>query len=300
MRLEISRRAWSAAAISAAVAWSPCVSPSARAESVVSRGVPELNNAIIASRDTNISPKEIYDFLWDKRDEIGPKSILGAGRDVGQGHCLDLGAGAGVSTRTLWEMGWADVVAVDPSRLAWDRFTAGAKLPDGITFLHASDEEFLRLRAKAATAGRVDNGPTAAERRFDLVVVNYAINHDKAERFARELLTSNGRLLAPTNVQNDYWFVRRRLPLAPMWRPSPPDDVSLSPCQTPAHSFAAAVRGAQNQQYEFMDAQGRVFWTKGRLWSYDVLFQPDFTSQSCQGQWCPNNRIDDAARDLVL
>jgi hypothetical protein len=39
------------------------------------------------------------------------------------------------------------------------------------------------------------------------------------------------------------------------------------------------------QQYEYMDAAGTVLWTKGTLGSYAVLFQPDFTSDSCQGQW---------------
>ena len=34
--------------------------------------------------------------------------------------------------------------------------------------------------------------------------VNYAINPDKANEFARTLLTAEGRLLAPVNIQRDY------------------------------------------------------------------------------------------------
>lgn len=49
-----------------------------------------------------------------------------------------------------------------------------------------------------------------------------------------------------------------------------------------------------------MDPSGKTLWTKARLWSYDVLFQPDFTNPSCQGQWCPGTRMDDAAKQLVL
>ena len=304
---------------SAALAWAPAVKRPVIAASapspIISRGTPELSNSIIASRDTNISPKEIYDFLWDKRSEIGPGPILKQ-TSRGQGCCLDLGAGAGVSTRTLWEMGWANVVAVDPSRLAWDRYAVSSALPSSVTFFHASDEAFLRMRSRARLdasnsggAGGEDASSAALpafdalRSSFDLVVVNYAINHDKAVAFAKELLVPGGRLLAPTNVQDNYWF---------------------------------------DQQYEFMDDGGKVLWTKGRLWSCgdaslnarlycllhclptlmipmrmsthlmlqrsatptavadDVLFQPDFTSPNCQGQWCPGTRNDDASKDLVL
>ena len=138
------------------------------------------------------------------------------------------------------------------SRLAWDKFAA-ERLPAGVAFRHASDEQFMAQRRAGAEAA--DREP------FDLVVVNYAINHEKAVRFARELLAPGGRMLAPTNVQEDYWF---------------------------------------KQQYELLDASGAVLWTKGTLWSYDVLFQPDFTSPTCQGQWCPGLRTDDAAKQLLL
>ena len=193
-----SRRAALATVLSACSVAPPLA---AFGSGVVSKGAPELSNSIVASRDTNVSPKEIYDHLKLIEDEIGAKAILGDGSALASGRCLDLGAGAGVSTQTLWDMGWRDVVAVDPSRLAWDRFAASSELPKSVRFYHASDEEYLRLRQAEAS-----EAAAAEATRFDLVVVNYAINHEKAVRFSKELLSSRGRLLAPTNVQDNYWF----------------------------------------------------------------------------------------------
>lgn len=122
------------------------------------------------------------------------------------------------------------------------------QLPSGISFKHASDEQYIASRQPS-------------DAKFDLVVVNYAVNREKALRFAKELLAPGGRVLAPTNLQDNYWF---------------------------------------KQEYVFLDEQGKVLWTKGTLWSYDVLFQPDFTNPGCQGQWCPQYRNDDAVRGLRL
>ena len=80
--------------------------------------MPEYTNSVIASRDTNISPREAYDTI---RDRASPRSK--AERDAGR--VLDLGAGAGASTKLLSDIGWREVVAVDPSSLAWDRYSAG-------------------------------------------------------------------------------------------------------------------------------------------------------------------------------
>lgn len=214
--------------------------------SSISRGVPELSNSIVASRDTNISPKEIYIQLRDEKD-LRPERN---GASDGDGRVLDLGAGAGVSTQALWDVGWRKVTAVDPSRLAWDRF-ANEKLPPNVEFYHASDEQFV---------AQWEEGQPQSEK-FNLVVLNYAVNHDKAVRFAKTLLKPGGHLLAPTNAQNNYWFA---------------------------------------QQYEYMNDAGSVLWTKDTLGSYAVLFQPDFTNPACQGQWCPGVRSDDAAKQLRL
>ena len=211
-------------------------------------------NSISFATVQSCRPKEIYIQLRNERD-LRPDRNGGPEKP----RALDLGAGAGVSTQALYDVGWKEVVAVDPSRLAWDAFAAGNRLPPSIMFEHASDEQYVagweKRREKGGQSGDDE------ERKFDLVVLNYAVNHDKAVRFAKLLLTPGGHLLAPTNVQENYWF---------------------------------------SQQYEFMDADGKVLWTKGTLGSYAVLFQPDYTSASCQGQWCPQFRNDDAAKDLRL
>ena len=123
-------------------------------------------------------------------------------------------------------------------------------MPEGVRFHHGGDENYMATRA-------------APDReRFNLVVVNYAINHAKAEGFARELLLPGGRLLAPSNVMENYWF---------------------------------------EQAYELMDEKGKTLWSgRGKLGAYDVLFQPDFTSPTCTGNWCPSERADDAAKQLRL
>jgi hypothetical protein len=150
----------------------------------------------------------------------------------------------------LLERGWRQIDAVDISRLAWDAFAAReGQLPEGVRFYQASDERFLELRGRA---GAGSSEPSA--RPYDLVIVNYAVNAEKARRLAAALLEPGpGRLLAPTNVNNDYWF---------------------------------------EQKYVLLDHAGNVQWSRATLGSYDVLFQPDFTSPTCQGQWCPALRAD--------
>ena len=262
LELHLGRRA----ALVAALACAHPLPRRASAAGKVSSGMPELSNSIVASRDTNVSPKEIYDFLRSKAEL----------RPVGeQRRALDLGAGAGVSTQVLFDIGWQDIVAVDPSRVAWDKYVAASEsLPAGIKFEHASDEQYVARRS--SEDGRFDLVTHRRTREPCLnimartpthphvntqVIVNYAMNHEKAVRYALQLLAPGGKLLAPTNLQENYWF---------------------------------------KQQYELLDEKGEVLWSKGTLWSYDVLFQPDFTSPSCQGQWCPSFRTDDAVKGLVL
>ena len=61
--------------------------------------------------------------------------------------------------------------------LAWDRF-ANEKLPPDVEFFHGSDEQFV--------AQWEDAKPQPEK--FNLVVLNYAVNHDKAVRFAKTLV----------------------------------------------------------------------------------------------------------------
>ena len=218
---------------------------------VVSRAgkLPELSRAFAVSRDTNVSPGEIYNFLRYQPD-LQPDAILKGGAGAGGGRALDLGAGAGASTQLLWEAGWAEVVAVDPSREAWDKYAPSGGLPRGVSFNQQSDEQYA-----ARWAAERDEP-------FDLVVLNYAVNREKAVRLARLLLAPTGKLLAPTNISPDYWF---------------------------------------QQVYMLFDSRGEPQWTtKATLGSYDILFQPDFTADTCVGQWCPQFRRDEAAAKLEL
>ena len=191
---------------------------------------PNYANAVVASRDTNVSPKEAYDVIATRA--LPPP---------GGSRCpraLDLGAGAGVSTEILWRNGFRSIVAVDPSRVAWDKFV-GEQQPagSGVTFIQNSDDGYIESRPADAAL-------------FDLVLVNFAINADKA-RDLLALLTPNGRLLAPVNQQRDYWF---------------------------------------RQEYREFDRTGELLWRADTSGGWAITFQPDFTSPACQGQWCPQFR----------
>ena len=73
----------------------------------------------------------------------------------------------------------------------------------------------------------------------------------QAAEFAKTLLTEEGILLAPVNLQSDYWFA---------------------------------------QEFRLMDRRGEVLWRRDKVGTWEVTFQPDFTSSTCSGQWCPQFR----------
>ena len=148
----------------------------------------------------------------------------------------------------------AQIVAVDISRTAWDEFVerdGESPLPSGVSFTQANDDAYLE--------SFLSRGPEAEG--FDMVVVNYAINPEKANELARALLTAEGRLLAPVNIQRDYWFA---------------------------------------QEFRLMDRSGTVLWRQRDVGAWQVTFQPDFTEPSCQGQWCPQFRGPDSMSTLQL
>ena len=204
---------------------------------------PNYSSSIQASRDTNISPLEAYDVIAFKAEP--PTSSSSACP-----RALDLGAGAGVSTQLLWKNGFRRITAVDISRTAWDDNVDEAKLPPGVTFTQANDNAFLdSFRAAAAPEP------------FDLVLVNYAINENKALEFAQTLLAEGGQLLAPVNQQRDFWFA---------------------------------------QEFRLMDRSGSVLWRQAEVGTWAVTFQPDFTAPNCQGQWCPQFRGADSLSTLNL
>lgn len=187
----------------------------------------EYTNSIVASRDTNISPKEVYDSILS----------LKADTKAGQGRALDVGAGAGVSTQVLYQqMNFKDIDAIDWSGDAWDlNVGQNGNCPSSVRFYEIDDERFYRLWKQ--------NGM----KKYDVIVFNFAVNKDKALKFARDLLTKDGLLLAPINTQQDYWM---------------------------------------KQKYELLNADGRTLWSANDVGAWSVQFQPDVTQDTCQGIWC--------------
>lgn len=159
-------------------------------------GREEYTNSIVASRDTNISPKEVYDTIQsDYLKEAFNAATSTGGGGAGGPRALDLGAGAGVSTEILYRAGYRTIAAVDWSGAAWEQYvTQDGRCPDGVTFYELDDERFL------------DEWRASDRGRFDVIVFNFAVNEAKASLFARELLDErHGRLLAPINTSADYW-----------------------------------------------------------------------------------------------
>ena len=167
-------------------------------------GREEYTNSIVASRDTNISPKEVYDtisseFLMEVFDasmkERGSKYVPRA---------LDVGCGAGVSTEVLYNLGYLNIDALDWSGEAWEKYVTDdprGHCPPGVHFYELDDERYLdRWREKNSSSSGEDG-------LFDVIVFNFAVNENKAALFANELLNKEyGRLLAPINTSDDYWL----------------------------------------------------------------------------------------------
>jgi SAM-dependent methyltransferase len=146
-------------------------------------GQEEYTNAITASRDTNISPKEAYDTLTGKI----PRASTTRAR------ALDLGAGAGLSTQLLYQLGYHTIDAVDWSGEAWNNYVEAC--PDTVKFYEMADDPWFRLAQDKEFP------------RYDIVVYNFAVNPAKAVRVAKNLLVpETGLLLAPVNDRADYWY----------------------------------------------------------------------------------------------
>uniref|UniRef100_A0A7S1FLM7 Uncharacterized protein n=1 Tax=Corethron hystrix TaxID=216773 RepID=A0A7S1FLM7_9STRA len=145
-------------------------------------GLEDYTNAFVASRDTNISPKEAYDSI--KSSILF--SPLSSARTTGRiPRALDLGAGAGVSTQFLYEMGYSIIDAVDWSGKAWERFVTedpSSSCPPSVKFYEMDDERY-----------RAEWRSEQAEK-FDVIVYNFAVNDKKALEFAQELLAKDGRV----------------------------------------------------------------------------------------------------------
>lgn len=206
----------------------------------------EYTNSIVASKDTNVSPKEAYDVLVENIAPLLENKKVQAqplpqhlNSDADSTCALDVGAGAGVSTQTLYEMGLKTIDAVDWSGSAWNENVV--ECPPSVTFYEMDDERFFAFQKK--------ENPN---RKYQVIVYNFAINLDKAIRVATEHLdpdADNARLLAPANVQKDYWY---------------------------------------KQTYYLINSRGEITWKSNPdVGAWSVQFQPDVTEDTCQGIWCP-------------
>jgi hypothetical protein len=228
-------------------------------------GIEEYTNSIVASRDTNVSPREVYDTIASGYLADAAAAAKAASEEEGGGgrprrrrrrppRALDVGAGAGVSTEVLWRMGYRRIDAVDWSPSAWKRYVVddpGGRCPPGVRFMAVDDERYLdawrgaRNNLRTAVGNDIDNdgdGDDGDGGLFDAVVFNFAVNESKARQFATELLDKeHGRLLAPINSSDDYWM---------------------------------------KQTYTVMDGRGKVLWSAGDVGAWSVQFQPDVTQDT--------------------
>lgn len=221
----------------------------------------EYTNSITASRDTNISPKEAYDTISSAY--ISKQPIEDALSQNRVPTALDLGAGAGVSTQLLYDMGYKDIDAVDWSGDAWRKFVeedeeenTKGDIKGGVRFWEMDDERFVERwrdfnnlnNSQSLSSSKQPNiKRVPAKGKYDAIVFNFAVNESKAKSMASEMLTDTGKLLAPVNVQNDYWL---------------------------------------KQTYQVYDKAGTLLWQAGDIGAWSVQFQPDVTQDSCQGIWC--------------
>lgn len=223
-------------------------------------GLEEYTNSIVASRDTNVSPREVYDtiasdYLVEAARVAAAAATAASGAGGRPPRALDVGAGAGVSTEVLYKMGYHRIDAVDWSPTAWDKYVVDdlmGRCPPGVRFYAMDDERYLdqckKIWQKGTNKRNNDDDNNDENVPFDVVVFNFAVNKSKALRFATTLLNKeHGRLLAPINSSDNYWM---------------------------------------NQTYTVMDGMGNVLWSAEDVGAWSVQFQPDVTQDSCSGIWC--------------
>ena len=157
----------------------------------------ELTNSIVASRDTNISPLEVYETIMRlKKQDSGGKATGSAGAPPSTARALDVGAGAGVSTQVIFQqLGFINIDAIDWSGDAWRiNVVEDGYCPPSVNFYELDDERFVEKWKKENFE------------KYDIIAFNFGVNSDKALYFCKNLLKPEGLLLAPINSQQDYWL----------------------------------------------------------------------------------------------
>lgn len=156
----------------------------------------ELTNSIVASRDTNISPAEVYETILRLKNENSDARTSGSTSTGTPPRALDVGAGAGVSTQVIYEqLGYVNIDALDWSGEAWRiNVVEGGYCPPTVHFYELDDERFVEEWKKENLE------------KYDVIAFNFAVNREKALYFCRNLLKPDGLLLAPVNAQQDYWL----------------------------------------------------------------------------------------------
>jgi len=210
----------------------------------------EYTNSLVASRDTNISPLEVYETILRLQSNTNNNNTTTSttANTEKKKHlrALDVGAGAGVSTQVIYQqLGYTTIDAIDWSAEAWNQNVRENDLgycPSTVTFYELDDERFVEEWKKKNTK------TTTNTMKYDIIVFNFAVNYSKALYFCQHLLQApHGLLLAPINAQPDYWL---------------------------------------KQTYQVLDCQGTVLWSAVDVGAWSVQFQPDVTQATCQGIWC--------------
>ncbi|KAL7449791.1 hypothetical protein ACHAWC_001815 [Mediolabrus comicus] len=208
----------------------------------------EYTNSIVASRDTNISPKEVYDTIASSYLQEAYNAAIKSSSSSVSPRALDVGAGAGVSTEVLYKLGYHNIDALDWSGTAWTKYVIddpSGYCPSTVQFYELDDERYLDLWRESQAQQKQQQ---QQQQLFDAVIFNFAVNESKAQQFAQELLNKHhGRLLAPINTSNDYWL---------------------------------------KQTYQVLDSKGSVLWSAVDVGAWSVQFQPDVTQDTCSGVWC--------------
>ena len=206
----------------------------------------EYTNSIVASRDTNISPFEVYDTILQLKTKQQQVEVTGDNGSSSSSNnndknlrALDVGAGAGVSTQVIYQqLGYINIDAIDWSGDAWNTNVIENDIgycPSTVKFYELDDERF------------VEQWKQKEDDKYDIIVFNFAVNRSKALYFCQNLLKKDGLLLAPINAQQDYWL---------------------------------------KQTYQLLDTDGNLLWSAIDVGAWSVQFQPDVTQDTCQGIWC--------------